>query len=194
MFFRSICTGPVSRSTASRFARRHDLAARRVHEHVADVGWIWPAILLAQPDDDRVLVAALAELRGRRSGDVGLNRLGDTVDREAEHRGLRTIDADRELGPARRSWPTRTSAMPGRVLHQRDRLLLDPLGIVEVVAADLERETRASLPPPRMKFSWKLPPPGLARDDDAGDAGQAAPHILRDLIARARAAGRAARA
>ena len=57
------------------------------------------AVFLAQPDDDRILVAALAEQRRLRAGDVRADRVGDRAWCQAEQRGLRPVDLDRQLRP-----------------------------------------------------------------------------------------------
>ena len=80
MFLRWICTGPASRVDRQDVLGRHDLAVRRAEEHVADVADLL-AIGLAQLHDDRIFVAALAELRGRGAGHVGLNGGRDAGDR-----------------------------------------------------------------------------------------------------------------
>ena len=116
--------------------RRHDLAARRAEQHVADVGDLL-AVGLAQPDDHRVLVAALAELRRRRAGDVRLDRRGDALHRHAEHRRLRPVDADGDLGAAFLAADADVGDA-GRVFHHLARVLGDAPRVVEVVAADLE--------------------------------------------------------
>jgi hypothetical protein len=97
-FLRWISTGPVWFRIVSRFFAWQHLAGRGGDEHVVDVVDVL-AVLLAEPDDDRVLVALLAEERGLRAGDVGPDGVGDVRDRQAEQRRLRPIDVDGQLGP-----------------------------------------------------------------------------------------------
>ena len=143
MFLRSICTGPASRPTASRLRAGTTWPAGRADEHVADVGNPL-AIRFAEPDDDRVLVAAFAELRGRGAGDVRLDGGGHGLRRHAQHRGLRPIDADRDF---------RTSLFaadadvgdPGRPFHHGAGFLRNPPCVVEVFAADFQGEARVAV-------------------------------------------------
>jgi hypothetical protein len=65
-----------------------DLAGRGADEHVVDVVDAL-AVLLAEPDDDRVLVAGSRKKAAWRAGDVGPDRLGDVGDGQAEQRRLR---------------------------------------------------------------------------------------------------------
>src|SRR6185369_16301750 len=76
--------------------RRDDLTGRRADQHVADVG-DFLAIRLTEAHDNRVLIAALAELRGRGAGDVRLDGRRDALYRHPEHCCLRTVDANRDL-------------------------------------------------------------------------------------------------
>src|SRR5262249_32962281 len=102
-------------------ARRHDLAPRGADEHVADVGDAL-AVFLAQADDDRVLVAALAVLRRLRALHVRLDGVGDRLDGHAEHRRLRAVDANRDLRPAFLAADAHVGDA-GRAGHQHARLL-----------------------------------------------------------------------
>ena len=118
--------------------RRHDLPGGRAQQHIADVGDLL-AVGLTQPHDDWILVAALAELRGRRAGDVRLDRGRDAADRHPEHGRLRPIDANGNLRAPLFAADVHVGK-PGRVLHHPADLLRHTAGVVEVVTADFHLE------------------------------------------------------
>ena len=76
--------------------QRH--AAGGVDHHVVDVATL-AHDLPAQADDDRIFVAALAELRRHRPRHVRPDRVGDRRGVQAEERRLRPVNLNRELGP-----------------------------------------------------------------------------------------------
>src|SRR6185295_7479972 len=123
-----------------------------------------------------VFVAALAELRRGRAGDVGLDRLRDAVDGEAQYGGLGTIDANRQLGP-RIVLADAHVRDAGGVLHQRDRLLLDPFRVVEVMTANLERQT-GIVAAAEDAIELEVAAARVRADDGARNARQPAPQVL----------------
>ena len=167
--------------------RRHDLAARRAEQHVADVGdlprdrpraagrrsdtrcrargtappWCrrrWSESWWRRPAPSGRAWRPSADRRGSRFP-AGLLR---------GRRGRRRCPA---CPPSRRARPARCGARR----RGRGRGSRAPGG-------------RPLLPPPpSSRCSWKLPPAGLARTMTPGRPASCAPQVLRDLFVRARA-------
>ena len=70
--------------------------------------------------------------------------LATLCDRHAEHRRLRTIDADGDLRTAFLAAEAHVGD-PGRVFHHVARVLRETPGVVEVVAADFELQAAGRL-------------------------------------------------
>ena len=134
-----------------RLNRHHVLDGQRdaaggVDHHVVDVAHLLP-VLFTQPDDDGILESALPELRGRRAGDVGPDRVGNRRGIEAEERGLRPVDLHGQLG-------TRFFAAEPRIRDARRGLqkvldvLRDARAPPEIFTADLHRHASAAVVQP----------------------------------------------
>ena len=81
-YLRSIMTGPLLRSMRARLSTRHDPAAGRAHEHVAQVRHV-PAVGIRHAHVDVVLVAGLG---------IGERHRGDLrVAKQADQDGLRHV-------------------------------------------------------------------------------------------------------
>ena len=144
------------------------------------------AILLAQADDDRVLVAGFAEQRGLRAGDVGADRVGHAGHRQAEQGRLVAIDADGEFRPALVAADARVGDAGRRVQHRLD-VLREALRVVEIVAADLERERGRRRCRRGCAASAGCRRTARARTMTPGMPASCAAQRLRDLLAGARA-------
>ena len=107
---------------------------------VADVGNLL-AVRFAEPDDDRVLVAAFAELRSRGSGDVRLDRGGHRLRSHSKHGRLRSIDPNGDFRTALFAADANVGN-PGRPFHHGPGFLRDAPCIVEVFAADFQGQAR----------------------------------------------------
>ena len=150
--------------------------------HVADL----LPLFLAQADDDRILVALLAVHRRLGAGDVRADGVRDAGDGEAEQRRLRTIDVDRQLRPAFVA-PDPRVGDAGRAVHQRLRAQREPPRVVEVLAADFERQASAVVVAAREEpVHLIVAARGVGADDDAGQARQLPAQLHRDLLARPR--------
>ena len=132
--------------------RARSASGRRIR-FLAWMTWPWPAlsitsstsstrlaVLLAQADDDRVLVAALPELRGRSCRRRSCaacwpRRSGAGRAAPPSARSTRTASSGR---PSSR--PMRAPAMPGVWSISALARMARAAGVLEVVAADLERE------------------------------------------------------
>ena len=144
------------------------------------------AIGLAQAHDDRIFVAALAELRRRacrpRWSGWSWRR------RSPSGRAWRP-SGDRRGWPAPgRAWsrPAARRRCPASSASSRDRVGRDAARVVDVVAADLERQARV-LAAVENLVQLEVAAAGRGADDDAGKPGELAAQVLRDLIVRARA-------
>ena len=100
-FLRWISVGPGLVADGHEVLRLETWPCARAEQDVVDV-FDAAAVLFAQPDDDRVFVAGLAEERRLRAADARADRVGDAGHRQAEQRRLRPVDLDRELRAARR--------------------------------------------------------------------------------------------
>ena len=197
-FLRWISVGPVWLRNCKQVLRLEDLSLRRADQDVVDVVDA-VAIFLAQPHDDRVLVAVLSEERRLRAADARPDAVGDVAHAQPEERGLRPIDQDRELGPAVVAADPHVADFRHPV-HDGLRRDGQALADREVVAADFERQTAvaaatattataaaAATEQPRHRL---VAAGGARRDDDArDDAGELPVQRARDLLARARALG-----
>jgi hypothetical protein len=154
----------------------------RRQQHVGDVvdrG----AVLLPQPHDDRVLVATVA-VEGRLGpGHVGADRFGDSRNAEAQQRGLGAVHLDLDLGAPIVLAEARVGDAR-RGLHHPEGVLGDPAGILEVVAANLERQpavAAAAEHPVHLEVATGR----IGAGDDARQARELAAEVLRDLLVRA---------
>ena len=165
---------------------RHHDAARRADEHVVDVVDVL-ALVFAQADDDRVFLPGLAEQRRLRAGDVGANRVRQRRGADAEQRGLGPVDADRQLRPSFVAAEARIGDAR-RVVEQLLEALRQVLRLVEIFAANLEREPAAAVVAAAGEQAVQvlIAARRVRADDDAGNARKLAAQILRNLFARAR--------
>ncbi len=156
-----------------------------VDHHVVDVAHLF-AVFLAQPDDDGVLVPALAELRRGGARDVRPDRVGHLRGVEAEERGLGAINLHRQLGACFVAAEPRIGDAR-RVLHQVLYVLGDPPCGLEIFAANLNRHApAAAADPTRHQLVDLVVAAGrVGAHDDARKSRQLPPEIERNLIARA---------
>ena len=189
-FLRSIWTGPVCDSTVIRFFAGSTWPLRRAHQHVVDVGR--PAARSSSRSRTMIgySLPRSRNMRGLRAGDVGADRVGD---------------AGRRSGRAAPPWRDRRApASSGRPssrpsARRRCRAVLSmqvlarparrAVRSVEILAADLERQTAVRLlpPPDRKRLIWLV----AARRRWRGRSTPGMPdscrrRSMRDLLARAR--------
>ncbi len=130
----------------------------------------------------------LAVERGLGSGDVRADGVRDTGDAEAEEGRLRPVDPQRKFGAPL------VAAHLGvgdarRFVHQVLGRVGEVLRVVQVVAADLERQAAAAVVVPAREEAVELVVPArrVGADDDARDVRELPAQVLGDLIARSRA-------
>ena len=176
--------GPRSRLDLHQVLGRQDLALRRADQHVVDVRDLL-AVLLAQPDDDRILVAALAETarpacRRRWSGSCWRRR---TRSRRAAPPSAGP--PDRQLGPPLVAADARVGDAR-RAVHDRLGVLREALRVGRSWPRISTATRRVVRPPPPMnRFIWLLPPDGLARMMTPGRPRSWRRRANRDLFVRA---------
>ena len=168
------------------------------------------AVLLAQPDDDGELLAALAEHGRLRAADVRADRAGHARDGQAEQGSLRAIDADGQLRPAFFAADLRVGDAR-RLLEQLDARRRRCGATRSRSSPRISTASRLSwLPPPSARVSCWLPPearvvivvpgmPTMTRAQVGGDLIvrprplRARLELHRDVDARRRAAHRSRR-
>ena len=133
--------------------RLQDLTAGRADQHVVQV-FDALAIRLTQPHDDRILVAAFAELRGLRAADAGADRVRDTGHRQAEERRLRAVHLHGELRAAFVAADAGVADLG--TVHHVLHVERGALRCLQIVAEDLGAMRESPLPSRRLAC-W-LPP------------------------------------